>query len=261
MAGVTHRADFAGRLRGGARLSGTFQKTPSHQITELLGDSGLDFAVLDTEHAPFDPAQIDLCMLAAKATNLPMLVRVARNEPDAILAVLDMGATGTFIPHVRTPQDAVRAVSASRYRGGTRGFSPSTRAGAYGAIDIDEYVTAADAQTVVIGQIEDADALDWLNDIGAVEGLSGLFLGRADLAMSLNCGWNDAVLDEAAIRMADAARAAGIAAGAYLANEKRLPEFLEWGYSFFVFASDQVSVRAGAADSAAALAALRGQQP
>lgn len=256
MGGVTRRSDFAQRLRQGAPLAGTFQKTPAYQIVELLGQSGLDFVVLDTEHAPFDPSQIDACMLASHAADLPLVVRVARNEPDAILSALDMGASGVFIPHARAAADASHAASAARYIGGSRGFSPSTRAGAYGKRGLHGYMEAADREVAVVLQIEDAEALDDLGAIAAVDGITGLFLGRADLAVSMAADWNDPRLDEATRRMSDACRSAGIAAGAYLADTSRLAEYLAWGLSFFVIGSDQGSLRAEGARSAAAFAEI-----
>lgn len=254
MGGMTRRSAFAERLRGTEPLCGVFQKTPHHQVTELLGQTEIDFAVLDAEHAPFDPSQLDSCMLASTAVDLPLLVRVARNAPDPILAALDMGASGVFVPHVACPDDAARAVRAAKYISGGRGFSPSTRAGDYGRRGLRPYMEAADGETAMVFQIEDAGALDHLAAIAGTPGAAGLFVGRADLAASMDVDWNDPRLDEATREIASAARAAGIACGAFLADAARAVEFRAWGVNFLVVGSDQSALKADVARTVRALA-------
>ena len=85
---------------------GTFVKTPAPQIVEVLALAGLDFAVLDAEHAPWDRGTLDLVLLAGRASGLPLLVRVAERSAVAILPVLDQGAAGIVVPHVDSAADA-----------------------------------------------------------------------------------------------------------------------------------------------------------
>ena len=66
---------FRERLRDGALLTGTWVKTPSPIVVEVLALSALDCLVLDAEHAPFDRASLDLCLLAGRAGGKTMLVR------------------------------------------------------------------------------------------------------------------------------------------------------------------------------------------
>lgn len=257
---MTVRASFAARLRSGAPATGTFLKTPAHQSVELIAQTGLDYAVLDAEHAPFDLSQIDTCMLASLATDLPLLVRIGRNAPDVILSALDMGATGIFVPHVITADDAARAAAASRYIGGERGFSPSTRAGGYGSRGLRPYMEVADREVCLVLQIEDAEALDHLDAISATEGVSGLFVGRADLAASMSVDWDDPRLDEATLAVANACHRAGIAAGAYLSDARRLQTFRDWGVSFFVVGSDQSAMKAALARVASDFSTANNQE-
>lgn len=243
---MTRRAGFAQALREGQALVGTFQKTPAYQNVELLALSGLDFAVLDTEHAPFDLAQLDACVMASHLGDLPLLVRIARNTPDAILPVLDMGAAGVLVPHVASADAAMRAAQAAHYIGGTRGFSPSGRAGGYGTRGLTPYIEQADREVAVVLQIEDAAALDHLDAIARTPGIAGLFVGRADLAVSLNVGWNDPRLDEAVAATAKAAKAAGVAAGTFLGDLGRLGDYRRGGATFFIVGSDQGMLKAEA---------------
>lgn len=247
---MTVRSTFAARLRQSNPLVGTFQKLPSHQVVELIGRSGLDFVVLDNEHAPFDHSQIDASVLASHAADIPLLVRIRSAEASAILSALDMGATGIFVPHVVSGEMAARIMSSALYRGGGRGFSPSTRAGGYGARGVDAYLDEADREVAVVLQIEDRSALDNLDAIAGIKGVAGLFVGRADLAVSLGVDWNDPAIDAATIAVAQAAARYGIAAGSYLADATRVAELHAWGISFFVIGSDQGSLKAAMVSSA-----------
>src|SRR5215475_6975511 len=126
-----HPSAFRQRFASGEPLVGTFIKTPTSHATEILGDLGFDFVVIDEEHAPFDRASIDVCLLAAKAAGAAGIVRVAAPTAANILSVLDNGAVGVLVPHVNSVAKAKEIVSACRYRGGRRGFAASTRAGRY----------------------------------------------------------------------------------------------------------------------------------
>ena len=68
--------DFRARLRSQDRLLGTFSKTPSPIVHEVLGLSPLDCICIDAEHAPFGRSELDLCLMALRAADMPSLVRV-----------------------------------------------------------------------------------------------------------------------------------------------------------------------------------------
>ncbi|MEO1331849.1 MAG: aldolase, partial [Pseudomonadota bacterium] len=80
------------RILAREALCGTFVKTPSHEVMELLAMSGLDFVVLDAEHAPFDRLRMDQCLAMGRALGLPTLVRVPEGTPARVLMALDSGA-------------------------------------------------------------------------------------------------------------------------------------------------------------------------
>ena len=94
------QSSFRQRLVSGAFLAGSFVKTPSPHATEILGNSGFDFIVVDQEHAPFDRVTTDLVLLAARAAGVAGVVRVPTLTSDAIQASLDCGAVGILAPHV-----------------------------------------------------------------------------------------------------------------------------------------------------------------
>ena len=243
---------FRSRLRAGDPLLGTFVKTAGYQVVEVLAGAGMDFAVLDAEHAPFGRNELDVCLLAARAGGLPSLVRIPNSEPHTVLDVLDMGATGILVPHAKSAADVNAAIAAARYRGGVRGFSNSPRAGGYGRIGMGPLVDTADREVAVVCQVEDREAVDRIDEIAAVEGVDCLFIGRADLAVSY--GTFDIThpdIDAAVERICAGCRKAGRRVGVFLGNLAEKKRYLDLGATLFVVGSDQSMLKAQAGAIAA----------
>ncbi len=171
---------FRQRFIAGERLFGTFLKFPTTQPAEILGSIGYDFVVVDEEHSPFNRETTDAIVLACRAWGIASVVRVQSADPAALLSVLDCGADGVLVPHIDSADAARRLVAACRYRPGRRGFAPTTRAGRFGAAPAD-HIATQDARVTVIAMIEDPEAIDCIDEILAVEGLDGVFIGRGDL--------------------------------------------------------------------------------
>lgn len=249
-------SDFRRRFLAGETLVGTFVKTPTGHATEILGGVGMDFVVIDEEHAPFDRGSIDLALLAARAGNIAGIVRVAEPTPAKLLAALDDGAQGVLVPHVSSPQKAREMVAACRYRGGKRGFSNTNRAGSYGGAGIWEHVAAQDEGVATIAMIEDPEALDDLDAILAVEGLDGVFIGRGDLTVALGASGMDSAETLAATeKIAAAARKAGKPVCIMAANAADAARFREIGATAFIISSDQGLMRQAAGKLVADFAA------
>jgi 2-keto-3-deoxy-L-rhamnonate aldolase RhmA len=228
----------AGELR-----VGTFIKTNAVQQIEILGSTPLHFVVIDAEHAPFDRGDIDTLVLAGRAVGLPVLVRIPDRAPSTILSVLDCGASGLLVPHVDSPDDALEVVSRARCRGGSRGFSSSTRAAGYGSLNMRDALSAVD-DVVVVAQIESRSGVESAQQIAAVDGIAGLFVGRADLALSMDGDDpRSEVVLAATRRTIRAALAARKLAGMAVGNAAERDEFAKWGANWFVVGSDQSLLR------------------
>lgn len=185
MTATREQQSFAARLRTGESLFGTFVKTPTFHATEILGSAGYDFVVIDEEHAPVNRESVEAIILAARARGMAALVRVGEPTDFNLMAQLDAGAAGVFVPHVNSAEKAERIAAACRYRGGRRGFSKTGRAGDYGAVDADAHIEEQDLQTLCIPMIEDPKAIDVIDAIAAVDGVSALFVGRGDLSVAM----------------------------------------------------------------------------
>jgi 2-keto-3-deoxy-L-rhamnonate aldolase RhmA len=232
--------NFRQGVRDGRVLIGAFVKTGSHQVVEVLGAAGLDFAVIDAEHAPFDAATLDRMALAGRAAGLSTLVRVPELAASPIGQSLDLGFAGVVVPHVTSAEEANGALAAAKYEGRQRGFSPSTRAGGYGTRDAAAYRAAADRESSVWAQIEDEAALDRLDEIAAVGEVDCLFLGRADLAVSLDVDGPRHPRVAAAVKATtEAGKRHGRTVGIFITDIAEVPDLLALGITIFVCGTDQ----------------------
>ena len=238
---------FRDRLRGGDLLAGTWVKTPHPHVVEVLALSALDVLVLDAEHAPFDRAHLDACILAARAGGQPVLVRPGSSAHEHILSALDCGADGVIVPHVRSAEEAREIARACRYGPGGRGFAGSTRAAGYTTLGMAKHRQAA-GDVCVIAQIEDVEGVDAIEAIAVVEGIDALFIGRADLTISYEADTpDDPIVVRAVERICAAGKAAGRTVGMFLGRTSDVPDWRAKGASLFVLQSDQEFLLKGAA--------------
>ncbi|MEM7568406.1 MAG: aldolase/citrate lyase family protein [Pseudomonadota bacterium] len=238
---------FKQRLLAGEPLIGTFMKTPSPMLCEVIARSDLSAICLDAEHSPFDRGDLDVCLLALRAAGMPTLVRVPSCLSEHILNALDLGADGLLAPHITTAAEAAALVEAAAYGKG-RGYSGSTRAAGYGARTMPEHLKQSAGAAAIIGQIEDAEALDNLDDILRVEGLDCVFIGRADLTVSL--GYDSPAAPQVVSVVEDickAAKAANVRCGMFTANVAELGQWQDLGASLFLLGSDHNFMLAGVA--------------
>jgi len=227
------------------RMIGTFIKTPNYQVVEIVTSCNLSFVALDAEHAPFSKSDLDTCILAARANDTPVIVRVPTSNEEDVLSVLDMGANGVLFPHINCKQDAITAVNASKYKSedfemGRRGFSNSSRSGNYGSFTIDKMIEVSNKNISVLCQIEEIQAVDNIDEITEVRGIDCLFIGRADLAVSMGCNSiSDSSVESAIDIVVKSAKRNGIPLGMYLPDNNDLEKWISKGFSLFIVGSDQ----------------------
>lgn len=238
---------------------GTFIKTPAPQVVELLALGGLDFGVIDAEHAALDRGMIDLMLLAGRAARLPLMVRVSTVGVEPIQTALDAGAAGILAPHIDTVEQARAFVAKARFRGGQRGFSSSTRAAGHGTQPMAQALDAGDS-TLLICQIETPEAVHAAEAIAELDGVDGLFVGRADLAVAMGEASSGAkpVMDAAAY-VTRVARAKGKIAGMATGDGGECAAFRATGVNWFIIGADQSLLRAAAQRAVAA--ARQGDAP
>lgn len=241
------------RLAAGHVLWGSFLKTPSAILVEVLAGAGVDLLCLDAEHAPFDRLAIDSCVMAARAAGLAVLVRTPTAAHEHILNALDCGADGVLLPHIRSPDEAREAVAATHYGRGGRGYAGSSRAAGYGLVGIPDHLAASAERSVAIAQIEDVEAVEAVDAIAAVPGLDALFVGRIDLTIALGESDPDAAAVVAAVeRVLVAGKRANLPVGMFAPRETDVAAWRGRGARLFLQGSDHAFMRAGARAARAA---------
>src|SRR5437868_14109694 len=154
----------------------------SHGFTaEVMARQGFDALCVDLQHGTAEMKDVLPMLQAISQTDTVPVVRVAWNEPAAIMKALDLGAYGIIVPLVNTAEEAAMAVAACRYPPvGMRSSGP-VRAVHYGGAD---YVAHANDEIVVMGMIETKEGLENLDGICATPGLDVVYIGPSDLAFA-----------------------------------------------------------------------------
>jgi 4-hydroxy-2-oxoheptanedioate aldolase len=187
---------FAARLRAGERLLAVLVPPPAAALVEACAHAGFDVVVLDAEHGPGELAPLEADLRAARAAGIAALVRVPAAADPLVLRVLDAGATGIVVPHVASAEGARAAVAAAHYPpAGRRSLATGTTAGRQGLAPLDEHLARARAETVVVVQIEDAEAVEQAEEIAATPGVDAIFPGPGDLALDLGAPGEDALAE------------------------------------------------------------------
>lgn len=235
-------------LRGNRRQIGLWTSLCSNIVAELVGDTGFDWVVLDTEHAPNEPADILAQLQAMQGGTAEAVVRPPANDAVMIKRVLDVGARTLLIPFVQDAAEAAAAVVATRYPpAGIRGVSTAPRANRYGRV-AGYHGTASDDICVVV-QLETRNALTQLEAIAAVEGVDALFIGPSDLAADLG-HLADSAHPEVQEAIADGCRrslAAGRPIGILAPVEADARRYFEMGFGFVAIGSDVGVLASGCA--------------
>ncbi len=174
------------RLAGGEVIVGHLLAYPAPWLIEILGKTGYDFVAIDIEHEPFDDESVLELVRAADAVGISTIARMPLSS--RIDPILSAGVDGIQIPDISDSSLAREVVEATRFAPlGRRTYYTQTRAADYGVgIDERKWVEQANADLLVIGMIEDIDAVEQLDDILAVAGIDAIHVGPLDLAQSMS---------------------------------------------------------------------------
>jgi 4-hydroxy-2-oxoheptanedioate aldolase len=238
--------EFAARLRGRERIVGYWSVIDSPVSTEWLAHVGWDYIALDLQHGLIGYSGMVAGLTAIDASGSTVgMIRVESNDPTPIGRALDAGAAGVIVPLVNTAEEAARAVAAATYPPvGVRSYGPMRSQLRIGPTPAD-----ANRDTVVVVMIETPQGLANVEEICAVPGLDGVYVGPSDLRLAVGGAHpNDPTVDdefEAAVaRVREAAAAAGIAAGIHTPDGAVAARRLAEGYTFATVASDLTHLKA-----------------
>jgi 2-keto-3-deoxy-L-rhamnonate aldolase RhmA len=230
----------AALARGDGPALGTWVKIPATEVVELVALAGFDFVVIDLEHSPIDLESAFRLIGTALHTGVSPIVRVADLHPGLVQRLLDAGAEGVMFPHVDTVEQAEAAVAAVRFPPrGTRGVGATSRAGAWGATPLAEYLRHGQEEVVLIAQIESATGVWNAREIASVDGVDALLVGAADLSVSEGRAPTDPAVTTLIAAAVESGRAAGVPVGnAGGATAASVQAAVDTGFTFTMLSND-----------------------
>ena len=177
-------------LEKGERPFGTFFELGGANVAEALGQTGLDYIIIDNEHGPFDVESSVESIRACESSGLTPICRVREISRPAVLKLLDQGAAGLIVPCVDTVEQVHKLVEYAKYAPvGRRGFSGSRKdrwGYAYPAtMSIEEQMAFWNRETLLIPQCETMGCLEHIEEVAAIPGVDGIFVGPFDLSISM----------------------------------------------------------------------------
>ncbi len=212
---------------------------PSSFSAEVMAHQGFDSLTVDMQHGVMGYETAITMFQAISTTDVTPLVRVPWNDPASIMRMLDGGAYGVVCPMVNSRAEAERFIGACRYAPqGYRSFGPA-RARLYGGAD---YASGANDTIVTLAMIETAQALTNLDEILSTPGLDGIYVGPADLSLSLtgkvSFDYSDPELFSRLEQIVAATKRHGVAAGIHTGSPEFAQRMIDIGYRFITVQSD-----------------------
>lgn len=217
-----------------------FLFTTSPVAAEVVARSGMDWVLIDLEHGSADESDLIPQSMAIAGAGAVPLVRVETGERIRIGRALDRGARGVMVPQVSSAEVARAVVRRMRTQpNGERGVALFNRGMGYGERG---HAGAAKMheELLTIVQIESPAAVSEVEEIAAVDGVDVLFVGPADLSHALGVPGDlqHPTFDAAVTRVAEAAMAAGKAAGILTWNPEDVGRYVDKGFTFFSIATE-----------------------
>ncbi len=210
---------------------------PFSNLPVLFRQCGLDFYIIDGEHGAFDYREFYGMVCSARMMGgIETIIRLPSNQRKDIVKFMDMGADSLLLPMTNCAEDIRQVVKYAKYSPlGERGISTMRAHTLYSPPPLLEYMRSANERTAVYAQIETAEGVERIDEILAVDGVAGFFMGPNDLSDSYGClGDKAAPQILAAIgKTAESAKRAGKKCGIITENENYIRKAKESGMTLF----------------------------
>lgn len=227
------------KLRSGQPAVGSWLNLCSPVAAESMAQIGWDWLVVDAEHGSVGFETMVNCFRAIQLGGAVPMARVPWNDTIWIQRTLDAGALGLVVPMVNTEADAKHVVANMRYATkGQRSWGGS-RVSPY--IDAD-YRTWTDENLAVMVMIETVEAVQNVDAIMAVEGVTGCFIGPNDLMLSMGLTAGEigpgSAHEEAMMKVLAACKKTGKAAGKHCFSPAEVSQRIAQGFQYLALISD-----------------------
>ncbi|MDQ2635520.1 MAG: aldolase/citrate lyase family protein [Actinomycetota bacterium] len=213
---------------------------------EEFARAGYDYVGFDVQHGYLDDADVALLLRRLEHVPIGTAVRLPSADPAPIGRVLDAGADAVIVAMIESAEQAAAAVAATRYApAGVRSYGP-LRA------DLGQEPAGHEARVTVLAMVETARGLSAIDDICGVPGLSGIYVGPADLAISLGHSpaeaWTAPAVQDAITRIHATAATAGLITGIHAGADPSAKAMAQEGFRMLTLASESQALRRGAAE-------------
>lgn len=233
------------KLREGRPVIAATITTSSIEVAAHTATLGFDFLWIEMEHSPITLETLRHIVLATRGLPALPFARVPVNELWTAKRVLDQGVSGVMFPFCSSPELARQAAAACHYPPlGRRGSGLAKLSWP----DPDRYADSADENVTVIVIIEEACAVEQIDEIAATPGIDVLFIGTSDLSFSLGLRGDqkDPRLHDAIAKVVDAGKRHGKALGRPAGSPELLKKYREQGFQLFQAPTDIGFLTAGA---------------
>jgi 2-keto-3-deoxy-L-rhamnonate aldolase RhmA len=238
-------------LEEGQSVYGTMiQAVRLPAVAQIMKLAGCDFLFFDMEHGAFSIETIADMVQMTRLVGVTPLVRVPNDAYHLMARPLDAGAQGIMVPRVETKTQVERIVECTMYPPtGSRGCSVNKGHNDFAGQEMWEFAETANRENMVILQIERARAVEDVDELLSVPGVSGAILGPNDLALSMGVRDEDRLgaLEEPIQHVLDAALRHNIPCGIHAANLNWLAEWQRRGMQLICYSTDINFLRSGAA--------------
>lgn len=222
------------KLTRGEPVLGTFFHSGSGLVMDAIGLSGMDYVIIDKEHSPIGVETAVDMIRAAEARDLTPFVRIKEISRSSVLKLLDVGAKGLIVPAVGGVEDVKKLVEYSKYPPvGNRGMAMG-RGSDFGlnTLPLPEHWEQHNRETLMIPMCETRECLESIEEITAMDGVDGIFIGPCDLSIALGKPgqFDDPEVNAAFQRVVDACRAAGKFCLIYAPSTALAERFIKMGF-------------------------------
>src|SRR5690242_4220279 len=235
------------KLREGRPVFAATVTVNSADVAAHLATAGFDFLWVEMEHSPVTLESLRNFVLATRGLPAQTFARVPVNEIWTAKRVLDAGVSGVIFPFTSTPDLARQAASACKYPPhGRRGSGANLAKFAWP--DAERYHDSADENVTVIAIIEEACAVERIDEIASTPGIDVLFIGTSDLSFSLGLRGDQKHprLQEAIGKVLEAGAKHGKFVGRPAGNPEQIERFVGQGFRLFQALTDIGLMMAGA---------------
>lgn len=231
------------KLLAGECIYGTFSNAICPEMIEMLGISGFDFIVIDSEHSSSSPETNRMLIMAGESRDVTMMTRIPNKMDSTVLRNLDVGAQGLLVPQVNSKEEAEAIVAASYYfPRGARGVT-MPRSADYGVkVTPPQYFQHSNDNMLIAVQCENVACIPHLEEIASVPGIDVIFVGPMDLSQSLGIpGQLEAdEVKSVAEKVLLTAKNAGKYAGIFAMSAEQAKKYEAMGFRYIIVASDLI---------------------